>query len=250
VPMDPEDEAEMADDTAAVGESDRPTPPAAVPATEPAADPVALTEMQQQTDGAPPTATTPIEEAPMSGTNTGAVPGAAGTAEGTSTVPTAVAEAQRAQAAAEQQLAEANRRTAEAEQRLARLSAVEAARPIASTLLGETQLPAAAQARVLAQVTAQVPMTEAMALDETAFRTAVTTAAPAKAASPGSATPRPRRTPRSSRPTWPRASCASACPRAPRRSRQEGGADVREHGLQVVEDSAADLLRPRHPGIG
>jgi hypothetical protein len=181
VPMDPEDEAEMADDAAAVGESDRPTPPAAVPATEPAADPVALTEMQQQTDGAPPTATTPIEEAPMSGTNTGAVPGAAGTAEGTSTVPTAVAEAQRAQAAAEQQLAEANRRTAEAEQRLARLSAVEAARPIASTLLGETQLPAAAQARVLAQVTAQVPMTEAMALDETAFRTAVTTAAQAEA---------------------------------------------------------------------
>jgi hypothetical protein len=96
-------------------------------------------------------------------------------------VPTAVAEAQRAQAAAEQQLAEANRRTAEAEQRLARLSAVEAARPIASTLLGETQLPAAAQARVLAQVTAQVPMTEAMALDETAFRTAVTTAAQAEA---------------------------------------------------------------------
>jgi hypothetical protein len=181
VPMDPEDEAEMADDTAAVGESDRPTPLAAVPATEPAADPVALTEMQQQTDGAPPTATTPIEEAPMSGTNTGAVPGAAGTAEGTSTVPTAVAEAQRAQAAAEQQLAEANRRTAEAEQRLARLSAVEAARPIASTMLAETQLPAAAQARVLTQVTAQVPMTEALALDEAAFRTAITTAAQAEA---------------------------------------------------------------------
>jgi hypothetical protein len=181
VPMDPEDEAEMADDTAAVGESDRPTPLAAVPATEPAADPVALTEMQQQTDGAPPTATTPIEEAPMSGTNTGPVPGAAGTDEGTSTVPTAVAEAQRAQAAAEQQLAEANRRTAEAEQRLARLSAVEAARPIASTMLAETQLPAAAQARVLTQVTAQVPMTEALALDEAAFRTAITTAAQAEA---------------------------------------------------------------------
>jgi hypothetical protein len=177
VPMDAEDQAEMAD-AAAVGESER----SAGPATEPAADPAVITEMQQQTDGAPPTASTPIEEAPMSGTNTGPAPGAAGTAEGTSTVPTAVTEAQRAQATAEQERDTALREAADTKRELARFRATDAARPIATTLLAETQLPAAAQARVLTQVTAQVPMTEALTLDDVAFRTLVTDAAKAEEA--------------------------------------------------------------------
>lgn len=65
---------------------------------------------------------------------------------------------------------------------VARMTAVETARPIAQGLLTESDLPLAAQTRVMGQVTAEVPLTEAHALDETAFRTAVTAAITAESA--------------------------------------------------------------------
>lgn len=127
------------------------------------------------TDGAPPAAPNPSEgSAGMPDTqNTGPEPGAAGTNEPAISVPAAVTEARTELATTRLALDEANRDRLAAQVELARFRAVEAARPIASTVLAESQLPAAAQAQVLARVTASVPLTEANVLDEAVFRTAV-----------------------------------------------------------------------------
>lgn len=166
VPVPPDEQA--ADDTdgdndtdAAVSESAAPIPPAA---NQP---PLSVA------DGAPPTVSThPIGEAEMADSPAGNPPVPAGTTD--TTVPAAVTEAQTARRAAEVALDEANRQRLAAETELARFRAVEAARPIANALLAESQVnTATSQARVMAQVTAAVPLTEAGVLDETAFRAAV-----------------------------------------------------------------------------
>lgn len=154
-PPDAEDAAEAADG-AAVGESARTTP--------------------DVTPGAPPAVPNPpptSEETGVSGTqNTGPEPGAAaGTTD--TTVSTAVAEAQTARLAAETALAEANRKNAENEAKLARITAVEAARPIAVAALAESSLTAGWQARALTGLLAEVPLTEALALDEAKFKASV-----------------------------------------------------------------------------
>ncbi|GAA4439427.1 hypothetical protein [Phytohabitans houttuyneae] len=70
--------------------------------------------------------------------------------------------------------AEAKAQRAESDRALARYRALDTARPIATTLLAESDLPPAAQQRVLAGVTGErVPLTEALALDEAAFRTRI-----------------------------------------------------------------------------
>lgn len=58
---------------------------------------------------------------------------------------------------------------------LARFRAAEAARPIAATILAASELPTPAQGKVLADVVKAdtVPLTDAGALDESAFRTRV-----------------------------------------------------------------------------
>lgn len=102
----------------------------------------------------------------MADSPTGTMPGAAGTTD--TAVSTAVTEAQAARIKAETDLAESNRRAVEAETELARFRAVETARPIVAKLLAESQVTTpAAQARVVAQVIASVPLTEANVLDET-----------------------------------------------------------------------------------
>lgn len=84
-------------------------------------------------------------------------------------------QADAARQAAEQQAATAARE-------LARFHALEAARPIAVTILAESGLPPAAQARLLATVTAEsVPLGESNQLDEAALRTAVSEAAASEA---------------------------------------------------------------------
>lgn len=128
------------------------------------------------TPGAPPAVPNPpptSEETGVSGTqNTGPEPGAAaGTTD--TTVSTAVAEAQTARLAAETALAEANRKNAENEAKLARITAVEAARPIAVAALAESSLTAGWQARALTGLLAEVPLTEALALDEAKFKASV-----------------------------------------------------------------------------
>lgn len=131
------------------------------------------------TDGAPPTAPNPPRlETGVSGTqNTGPAPGAAGTTEASTAVPAAVTEAQNAQRAAEVALDEANRQRIAAQAELARFRAIETARPIVTALLGESQVDTPrAQARVMAQVTEHVPLTEAGALDEAALRAATAAA--------------------------------------------------------------------------
>lgn len=101
--------------------------------------------------------------------NTGPVPGTAGTTD--TAVPAAVTEAHTARVAAETALAESNQRATAAETELARFRAVETARPIVTTLLGESQVATpAAQAQIMARVTASVPLTEAGVLDEAVFR--------------------------------------------------------------------------------
>lgn len=172
-----------------------PAPPDAEDAAEPAgADAPGIEEAAREvveaatpdpTDGAPPTASTPTEgDAGMSGTQqAGNAPAVAGT---TATAPAAAAAvtdttstgpADAALTESNRRLAEAEARAAEAEQRLARADAVAAARPIATSILAESQLPQTARDRVLAQVIESVPLTAANALDEAAFRTAVTEAA-------------------------------------------------------------------------
>lgn len=169
-----------------------PAPPDAEDAAEgPMADAPGMQESARQvaetatttdvTDGAPPTAPNPPEqETGMSGNqNTGPAPGAAGTSD-TGALSAAVTEAQTARTAAEQALAESTRlaeaatvRAAAAETELARFRAVEAARPIVTALLSESQVDTSrAQARVMAQVADRVPLTEAGVLDEAALRTA------------------------------------------------------------------------------
>jgi hypothetical protein len=135
------------------------------------------------TDGAPPTAPHPptSEETGMTSgaQNTGQAPGAAGTTEAAPATSTTVTEAT-TPSAAEVALTESRRENDTLRTQIARREAVDTARPIASTILAESQLPAAAQAAVLARVIAQVPLTEANTLDETAFRTAVAEAATAE----------------------------------------------------------------------
>jgi hypothetical protein len=129
-------------------------------------------------DGTPPTVSTQtVEEGTgMTGPqNTGTTPDAAGTSD--AAVSTAVTEAQNGRRAAELALDESNRQRLVAETELARFRAVEAARPIVTALLAESQVTTpVAQSRVMAQVTASVPLTEANVLDETAFRAATATA--------------------------------------------------------------------------
>lgn len=143
-----------------------------------------------QTDGAPPADTTPIREetgVTVSQT-TGPAPGAAGTAEGAPVVlPAAIAEAERARSEAEtardtalREAAESKAAADESKRELARLRATEAARTLGATVLAESTLPQAAKARVLAEAARTVPLTEALALDEAAFKTAVTEAAKAE----------------------------------------------------------------------
>lgn len=81
--------------------------------------------------------------------------------------------AEAARVVAEQARDTALREAEESKRELARFRAVESARAIAQTVLAGSDLPAAAQNRVTAQLTAsaQVPLTEALAFDETAFRT-------------------------------------------------------------------------------
>lgn len=150
-----------------IAESAAPPAPAAEP--EPNNTPV--------TEGASPTVPNPTsKEAPMSGSNTGPAPGAAGTAEAT----IAVAEAEQRVKTVEAERDAALKDADETRRQLARLRAAEAARPIAAAALAETDLPAAAQTRVLAAVVADVPLTEALALDETVFKPRVEEAAKAE----------------------------------------------------------------------
>lgn len=81
----------------------------------------------------------------------------------------ALAEAAQAKALAESATAD----KAKTDLELARFKAVEAARPIAATLLSESDLPAASQTRLMGQVitSAHVPLTEASVLDESVYRT-------------------------------------------------------------------------------
>jgi hypothetical protein len=139
------------------------------------------------TDGAPPTgSTTPTttEEGPdMSGTSTGATASApAGTAP---VVDTAAIQIEAREAATARDKAAAERDTAlqeaaaqkdradNAEAELRRFRAVESARPLVAAQLAEAGLPAAAQAKVTAGVTARVPLTESGQLDQNALRTLV-----------------------------------------------------------------------------
>jgi hypothetical protein len=82
-----------------------------------------------------------------------------------------------AETAKEQALAEAaaaKKAAEEAQMALARFTALEEARPIATRLLAESSLPAAAQTRLLASVTADsVPLTDERKLDEAALTTSV-----------------------------------------------------------------------------
>ncbi|GAA2644968.1 hypothetical protein GCM10010399_93580 [Dactylosporangium fulvum] len=134
------------------------------------------------TDGAPPTGSpnTPEEEPDMSGTNTGAQPGQAGTAPVVDTAAIQIeareaatardkAVGERDAALQEASTARTERDTARAE--LARYKAVEAARPKVETQLAESGLPQAAQARIVAGLMQRVPLNEAGQLDETALKT-------------------------------------------------------------------------------
>jgi hypothetical protein len=156
-------------------------PGADAPDIEEAAREVAEAANPVLTDGAPPAASTPTEgEAGMS---SGTQHTAAGTTEAapapaaTVTDATTTSTADAALTESNRRIAEAEARATAAEQRLARADAIAAARPIATSILAESQLPAAARDRVLAQVIESVPLTAANALDEAAFRTAVTEAA-------------------------------------------------------------------------
>lgn len=141
-------------DTTAVVEADRPADPPQAPASAPDSGP-----------GSPPDTTTNPEE------------------EGIMPEPTEqqLREAAEARTKAEterdtalKEAADAKGQAAESARVLARYRATDAARPIAATLLAESDLPAAAQQRVLAGVTGdRVPLTEALALDEPAFRTRI-----------------------------------------------------------------------------
>ena len=98
-------------------------------------------------------------------------------------------EAAEALAAAQAKLAEAERKAAEAEAKAteieakhAAMQAVEAARPITTRALAESDLPAAARDRVMAAVTAQVPLTEHRTLDETALTALIEAQVTAEAA--------------------------------------------------------------------
>lgn len=84
----------------------------------------------------------------------------------------AVTAADAAKAKAEQERETALREAATFKNELARFRAVETARPIATTVLAESDLPAAAQARILASVVVsdRVPLTESLGMDETALR--------------------------------------------------------------------------------
>ncbi len=160
-----------------------------VEADEPMTEPPPLTDV---TGGAPPAEPNPPEkESSVSGTNTGPAPGAAGATEATAVVPAAVTEAEQARVKAEQERDTAVREAQEMRQSLARLTAVEAARPIASSILSESNLPLAARDRVLAAAVRDVPLAEAdelrdgaavkvLRLDEATFRTAVAEAAKAE----------------------------------------------------------------------
>lgn len=171
VPVPPDQQAP--EDTDGDADTDTTVTESAVPI------PVADTPPTPVTDGTPPDVSTqPVEEGTaMSGTQNTGVPDTAGTNAAT---PAAVTEAVNARALAEAAAAESDRRATEAETRLARFEAVEAARPIATTLIAESQLPPAARVRVMERVTANVPMTDANALNEAAFRTAVTEAVTAE----------------------------------------------------------------------
>jgi hypothetical protein len=142
------------------------------------------------TDGTLPAAPTnsPEEEPEMSGTNTGASPGTAGTATVAETAQNTLSAEARAQIA-ESKLAEAQaqitalqaqnasltveRDTARGEVR--RLRATEAARNACAAALQESDLPAPAQRRITESVAANVPLTEAGEVDTNALTAAITT---------------------------------------------------------------------------
>lgn len=152
-----------------------------------AADDAELTEADRGqtpatdvTDGTAPTAPNPpTEEDPVSGTQTGPAPGTAGTATAADTASTTnaapavtdvqVREAAEARVKAEQERDVALREAEASKAELQRFRAVEAARPVTAAKLAETDLPPAAQARVLTGVLARVPLTDAGALDEAAL---------------------------------------------------------------------------------
>jgi hypothetical protein len=85
-----------------------------------------------------------------------------------------LAEAAKAEEVRTAALAESQASKAEADLKLARFEAVEAARPIAATLLTESALPSAAQARVLGEAvtSAKVPLRDGV-LDEPVFRASI-----------------------------------------------------------------------------
>jgi hypothetical protein len=141
------------------------------------------------TDGTLPAAPTnsPEEEPEMSGTNTGASPGTAGTATVAETAQNTLSAEARAQIA-ESKLAEAQaqitalqaqnasltveRDTARGEVR--RLRATEAARNACAAALQESDLPAPAQRRITESVAANVPLTESGEVDTNALTAAIT----------------------------------------------------------------------------
>lgn len=148
---------DKAADATGVVEADRPAPVEA-PTTD-------------VTDGTPPTGSpnpTESEESAMAETQTGVMPGQAGTASvaDTAAVEVQAREAEAARVKAVEERDTALREAENSKQELARFRAVEAARPIASAKLAESGLPAAARARVLAAIEQRVPLTEALALDE------------------------------------------------------------------------------------
>lgn len=145
--------------------------------------------IEDVTDGTLPAAPTnsPEEEPEMSGTNTGASPGTAGTATVAETAQNTLSAEARAQIA-ESKLAEAQaqitalqaqnasltveRDTARGEVR--RLRATEAARNACAAALQESDLPAPAQRRITESVAANVPLTESGEVDTNALTAAIT----------------------------------------------------------------------------
>lgn len=137
----------------------RPAPAGMSESADPAADEA----------GQPPASTTihEIREGPaMSGDQTGgSAPASAGTNTAT-TVQISEAEHRSVVAARDAALREA----ADAKRELAGYRAVEQARPIVASVLAESGLPHAAQAKVQADVLKRVPLTEAGVLDDNALR--------------------------------------------------------------------------------
>lgn len=184
-PPDPSQPVGMAESVEPAG-----TPTDTQPAPTSTPEPPASTQDEPTPDGDTPAGNEPPADIPVPAEATEDAPGDVpdtATEEEEGTMPeevqareaadraaaTALREAQEAREIAVRERDEATRETAALREGLARLTAVEASRPIVSGLLVESSLPIAAQTRLMGQLTADVPLTEALLLDESALRARV-----------------------------------------------------------------------------